>query len=143
MKLASLWICVFATVAPNASINGLTTAQVAAAAGDDVTFTCLVRGFPETTISIILSGVNASYTIGNQTLMTEATPTSAMEVTRTVTLHSVTVVDYGAVVTCEGSNMNSDGSTHTDQATATLEVGGKMDGMYKKRWEWVCMCKCK
>ena len=65
--------------------------------------------------------------------MTEATPTSAMEVIRTVTLHSVTVVDYGAVVMCEGSNMNSDGSTHTDQATATLEVGGKMDGMYKKR----------
>ena len=58
-----------------------------AAAGDDVTFTCLARGIPETTITIQLSGVNASYIIGNQTLMTEATPTSFMEVTRTVTLN--------------------------------------------------------
>ena len=98
-----------------------------AGAGDDVTFTCLARGFPETTITIQLSGVNASYTIGNQTLMTEATPTSFMEVTRTVTLHSVTVLDCGAVVTCEGSNMNSDGSRHTDQANATLQVQGEME----------------
>ena len=105
-----------------------------AAAGDDVIFTCLVRGFPETNISITLSGVNASYTIGNQILMTEATPTSAMEVTRTVTLHSVTVLDYGAVVTCVGSNMNN-GSTHTHQTTATLLVAGEMDGMYRKSWE--------
>ena len=115
----------FTAVAPNASINGLDSAQVTAAAGDDVTFTCLARGFPETTITIQLSGVNASYTIGNQTLMTEATPTSFMEVTRTVTLHSVTVFDYEAVVTCEGSNMNSDRSIHTDQATATLQVQGE------------------
>ena len=100
-----------------------------AAAGDDVTFTCLARGFPETTITIQLSGVNASYTLGNQTLMTEATPTSSMEVTRTVTLHSVTVLDCGAVVTCEGSNMNSDGSTHTDQTTATLQVGGETNAI--------------
>jgi len=121
-----LLICVFVAVAPNASINGLSTAQVTAAAGDDVTFTCLARGFPETTITIQLSGVNASYTIGNQTLMTEATPTSSVEVTRTVTLHSVTVLDCGAVVTCEGSNMNSDGSTHTDQANATLQVQGEI-----------------
>ena len=98
-----------------------------AAAGDDVTLTCLARGFPETTTTIKLSGVNASYTIENQTLMTEATPTSFMEVTHTVTLHSVTVLDCGAVVTCEGSNMNSDGSTHTDQAAATLQVQGEMD----------------
>ena len=136
------------TVAPNASINGLTTAQVVAAAGEDVTFTCLVRGFPEPNISITLSGVNASYTIGNQTLMTEATPTSAMEVTRTVTLHSVTVVDYGAVVTCVGSNMNSDGSTHTDRTTATLLVEGEMNvnrmfrefsvGVYYN----MCTCVC-
>ena len=117
-----LLICVFAAVSANASINGLatafinglSTAQVTAAAGDDVSFTCLACGFPETTITIQLSGVNASHTTGNQTLMTEATPTSSMEVTRTVTLHSVTVLDCGAVVTCEGSNMNSDGSTHTD-----------------------------
>ena len=54
-------------------------------------------------------------------------PTSFMKVTRTVTLHSVTVLDYGAVVTCLGSNMNSDGSTHTDQAAATLQVQGEMD----------------
>ena len=120
-----LVICVFAAVAPNAFINEMTTAQVTAAAGDDATFTCLARGFPETTITIQLSGVNASYTIGNQTLMTEAMPTSFMEVTRTVTLHSVTVLDCGAVVTCEGSNMNSDGPTHTDQANATLQVGGE------------------
>ena len=117
-----------AAVAATTFINGLNTAQVTAAAGDDVTFTCLARGFPETTITIQLSGVNASYTIGNQTLMTEATPTNFMEVTRTVTLHSVTVLDCGAVVTCEGSNMNSDGSTHTDQAAATLLVQGEMGG---------------
>ena len=121
-------------VAPNAFINGLTTAQVTAAAGDDVTFTCLARGFPETTITIQLSGVNASYTIGNQTLMTEAMPTSFMEVTRTVTLHSVTVLDFGAVVTCEGSNMNSDGSTHTDQAAATLQVQGEVRE-WNVRWQ--------
>ena len=95
-----------------------------AAAGEDVTFTCLAHGFPETAITIQLSEVDASYTIGNQTLMTEATPTSSMEVARTVTLHSVTVLDCGAVVTCEGSNMNSDGSTHTDQVAATLQVQG-------------------
>ena len=122
-------ICAFTAVAPTLFINGLSTAQVMAAAGDDVTFTCLARGFPETTITIQLSGVNASYTLGNQTLMTEATPTSFMEVTRTVTLHSVTVLDCGAVVTCEGSNMNSDGSTHTDKATATLQVGGETNAM--------------
>ena len=116
--------------AATAFINGLDTAQVTAAAGDDVTFTCLARGFPETTISIQLSGVNASYTIGDQILMTEATPTSSMEVTRTVTLHSVTVLDCGAVVTCEGSNMNSDGSTHTDQAAGTLQVQGEVDGIF-------------
>ena len=119
-------VCVFTAVAPGAFINGLSTAQVTAAAGDDVTFTCLARGFPETTITIQLSGVNSSYTIGNQTLMTEATPTSSMEVTRNVTLYSVTTLDYGAVVTCEGSNMNSDGSAHTDQATATLQVQGEI-----------------
>ena len=124
--MSLLLICVFAAVAPNASINGLSTAQVTTAAGDDVTFTCLARGFPETTITIQLSGVNASYTIGYQTLLTEATPTSFMEVTRTVTLHRVTVSDCGAVVTCEGSNMNSDGSTHTDQAAATLQVQGEI-----------------
>ena len=118
-------ICVFTAAAPNAFVNGLSTAQVTAAAGDDVSFTCLARGFPETAITIQLSGVNASYTIGNQTLMTEAMPTSFMEVTRTVTLHSVTVLDCGAVVMCEGSNMNSDGSTHTDQAAATLQVQGE------------------
>ena len=116
----------FTAVAPNASINGLPTAQVTAAAGDDVTFTCLARGFPETTITIQLSGVNALYTIENQSLMTETTPTSFMEVTRTVTLHSVTVLDYEAVVTCVGSNMNSDGSIHTDQAEATLQVQGEI-----------------
>ena len=122
-------MCGFTAVAPNAFINGLESAQVTAAGGGDVTFTCLACGFPETTINITLSGVNASYTIGTQTLMTEATPTSFMEVTRTVTLHSVTVLDCGGVVTCEGSNMNSDGSTHTDQATATLQVQGEINGM--------------
>ena len=121
-----LLTCVFAAVTATAFINALSTAEVTAVAGDDVSFTCLARGFPETTITIQLSGVNASYTIGNQTLMTEATPTSSMEMTRTVTLHSVTVLDCGAVVTCEGSNMNSDGSTHTDQAAATLQVQGEI-----------------
>ena len=116
----------FTAVTPTAFINGTPTAQVTAAASDDVTFTCLARGFPETTITIQLSGVNASYTIGNQTLMTEATPTSFMEVTRTVTLHSVTVLDCEVVVTCECSNMNSDGSTHTAQAAATLQVQGEI-----------------
>ena len=119
---------VFAAVAPNAFINGLNTAQVTAAVGDSVTITCLARGFPETSLNITLSGVTALYTIGNQTLMTEATPTSFMEVNRTVTLHNVTALDCGAVVTCEASNMNSDGSTHTDQAAATLQVQGEMDG---------------
>ena len=114
------------SVAPSILINGADTDQVTAAAGDDVTFTCLARGFPETTITIQLSGVNALYTIGDQTLMTEATPTNSMEVARTVTLHSVTVLDCGAVVTCEGSNMNSDGSTNTDQAAATLQVQGEI-----------------
>ena len=99
-----------------------------AAAGDDVLFTCLARGFPKTTLNIQLSGVNASYTIGDQTLMTEATPTSFMEVNRTVSLHSVTALDCGAVVTCVASNMNSDGSTHTDQAAATLLVPGEGHG---------------
>ena len=116
---------VFAAVAPTAFINGLNTAQVTAAAGDSVTFTCLAHGFPETTLSIQLSGVTASYTIGNQTLMTEATPTSFMEVNRTVTLYNVTALDCRAVVTCVASNMNSDGSTHTDQAAATLQVQGE------------------
>ena len=124
-------VCVFAAVALTAFINGLSTAQVTAAAGDNVTFTCLARGFPETTLNIQLSRVTASYTIGDQTLMTEATPTSFMEVTRTVTLHSVTALDCGAVVMCVGSNMNSDGSTHTDQAAATLQVQGEMDGMLR------------
>ena len=123
--------CVFTAVAPTALINGTATAQVTAAAGDNVTFTCTARGFPQTTLNIQLSGVTASYTIGDQTLMTEATPTSFMEVTRTVTLHNVTVLDCGAVVTCVGSNMNSDGSTHTDQAAATLQVQGEMDGMFR------------
>ena len=127
--MSLLLICVFTAVTPTAFVNGTPTAQVTATAGDDVTFTCLARGFPETTITIQLSGVNASHTIGNQTLMTEATPTSFMEVTRTVTLHSVTVLDCGAVVTCEGSNVNSDGSTHTDQAAATLQVQGEVDGI--------------
>ena len=112
-------------VAPTVFINGLNTTQVTAAAGDDVTFTCLAHGFPETTLNNQLLGVTASYTIGDQTLMTEATPTSFMEVTRTVTLHNVTVLDCGVVVTCVGSNMNSDGSTHTDQAVATLQVQGE------------------
>ena len=116
----------FTAVTPTTFINGLDSAQVTAAAGDDVTFTCLAHGFPETTITIQLSGVNASYTIGNQILMTEATPTSFMEVTRTVTLHSVTVLDCGAEVTCVGSNMNSDGSIHTDQAEATLQIQGEI-----------------
>ena len=115
------------TVAPSALINNAATDQVVAAAGDNVTFTCTARGFPETTLNIQLSGVNASYTIGDQTLMTEATPTSFMEVTRTVTLYSVTALDCGAVVTCVGSNMNSDGSTHTDQAAATLQ--GEINGL--------------
>ena len=101
--------------------------QLTVAAGD-ISFVCSARGFPETTLNITLSGVTASYTIGNQTLMTEATPTSFMEVTRTVTLHNVTTLDCGAVVTCVASNMNSDGSTHTDQAAATLQVQGEMDG---------------
>ena len=129
MSLLLICVC-FTAVAPTAFINGLTTAQVTAAAGDDVSFTCLARGFPETTITIQLSGVSASYTIGDQILMTEATPTSSMEVTRTVTLHSVTALDCGAVVTCEGSNMNSDGSTHTDQAAATLQLQGEVDGIF-------------
>ena len=123
---------ILTAVAPTAYINGTATAQVTAAAGDNVTFTCLARGFPETTLNIQLSGVTASYTIGDQTLMTEATPTSFMEVTRTVTLHSVTVLDCGAVVTCVGSNMNSDGSTHTDQAAATLQVQGEVNGMFRE-----------
>ena len=130
--MASMLLCVVillpTTVAPNAFINGVETAQVTAMAGDNVTFTCLAHGFPETTLNIQLSGVTASYTIGNQTLMTEATPTSFMEVTRTVTIHNVTALDCGAVVTCVASNMNSDGSTHTDQAVATLQVQGEMDG---------------
>ena len=116
----------FAAVAANAFINGMGATQLTVAAGD-ISFVCSARGFPETMLNIQLSGVTASYTIGNQTLMTEATPTSAMEVTRTVTLHSVTVLDCGAVVTCVASNMNSDGSTHTDQATAFLQVQGEMD----------------
>ena len=126
VSATNIYICVFTAVAPTTFINGLDSAQVTAAGGDDVTFTCLAHGFPETTITIQLSGVNASYTIGNQILMTEATPTSFMEVTRTVTLHSVTVLDYEAVVTCVGSNMNSDGSIHTDQAEATLQIQGEI-----------------
>ena len=98
-----------------------------AAADDNVVFNCLARGFPETTLSIQLSGVIASYTIGNQTMMTEAMPTTPLEVTRTVTLHNVTALDCRAVVTCVASNMNSDGSTHTDQASATLQVQGELD----------------
>ena len=129
--MATMLLCVVVllptTVAPTAFINGVETAQVTAMAGDNVTFTCLARGFPETTLNIQLSGVTASYTIGNQTLMTEATPTSFMEVTRTVTLHNVTALDSGAVVTCVASNMNSDGSTHTDQAAATLLAQGEVD----------------
>ena len=97
-----------------------------AAVGDSVPFICLALGFPETTLNIQLSGVTASYTIGNQTLMTEATPTTALEVTRTVTLHNVTVLDSGTVVTCMASNMNSNGSTYTDQAAATLQVQGEV-----------------
>ena len=62
----------------------------------------------------------------------ELGPTSFMEVTHTVTLHSVTALDCGAVVMCVGSNMNSDGSTHTDQAAATLQVQGEMDGMFRE-----------
>ena len=110
-----------------------------AAAGDDVNFTCVARGFPETTLNIQLSGlgVTALYTIGNQTLMTEATPTSFMEVTRTVTLHNVARFDSGAMVTCVGSNMNSDGSANTDQATATLQVTGEMNGTFI-----VCVYMC-
>ena len=118
------------TVAPSALVNGATTDQVMAAIGENVTFTCTAHGFPETTLSIQLLGVAALHTFGDQTLMTEATPTSSMEVTRTVTLHSVTVLDCGAVVICVGSNMNSDGSTHTDQAAATLQVQG----------DFVCVC---
>ena len=138
-------IFVFAAVAPTAFINGPNTTQMTAAAGDNVTFTCLARGFPETTLNVQLSGVDASYTIGDQTLMTEATPTSSMEVTRTVTLQSVTALDCGAVVTCVGSNMNSDGSTHTDQAAATLQVQGEMDDMFRESCECVfsCVCRCK
>ena len=117
----------FAAAAPTAFINSFNTAQVTAAASDSATFTCLARGFPETTLNIQLSGLTASYTIGNQTLMTEATPTSFMEVTRTVSLHNVTALDCGAVVTGVASNMNSDGSTHTDQAAATLQVQGEID----------------
>ena len=136
-------IFVFAAVTPNAFINGLDSAEVTDAAGNKVTFTCLARGFPETTLNIQLSGVTASYTIGEQTLMTEATPTSFMEVTRTVTLHNVTVLNCGAVVTCVGSNMNSDGSTHTDQAAATLQVQGEMgwhvQGVFRMS---VCVCQC-
>ena len=71
--------------------------------------------------------------------MTEATPTSFMEVTRTVTLHSVTALDCGAVVTCVGSNMNSDGSTHTNQAAATLRLQGEMSGMLRSL-ESKCVC---
>ena len=133
-------MCIFVVVAPTAFINGLNTTEVTAAAGDNVTFTCLASGFPETTLNIQLSGVTVSYTIGDQTLMTEATPTSSMEVTRTVTLHSVTALDCGAVVTCVGSNMNSDGSTHTDQAAATLQVQGEMSGLIGMND--VCMCAC-
>ena len=59
--------------------------------------------------------------------MTEATPTTPLEVTRTVTLHNVTALDCGSVVTCVASNMNSDGSTHMDQAAATLQVQGELD----------------
>ena len=135
----TMCMCIRTPVAPTAFINGLSTAQVTAAAGDNVTFTCLARGFPETTLNIQLSGVTASYTIGDQTLMTEATPTSFMEVTRTVTLHSVTALDCGAVVTCVGSNMNSDGSPHTDQAAATLQVQGEMSGMLRSL-ESKCVC---
>ena len=100
--------------------------QPTVAAGD-ISFVCSARGFPDKMLSIQLSGVTASYTIGNQTLMTEATPTTPLEVTRTVTLHNLTASDCGAVVTCVASNMNSDGSTHTDQAAATLQVQGEMD----------------
>ena len=123
----SLTVCVSTAVAPTALINELTSDQVTAAAGDDVTFTCLAHGFP-ITLDIQLSGVTASYTIGDQNVTTEATPTTATNVTRTVTLHSVTALDCGAVVTCVGSNMNSDGSTHTDQAAATLQVQGEIGG---------------
>ena len=101
--------------------------QLTVAAGD-ISFVCSARGFPETSLNIQLSGVTTSHTIGNQTLMAEATPTTPLEVNRTVTLHNVTALDCGAVVTCVASNMNSDGSTHTDQATATLQVQGEMDG---------------
>ena len=121
-----MYMYLYCTVAPSAFINALDTAQVTAVVSDNVTFTCHARGFPETTINIQLSGVTASYTTGVQTLMTEATPTSFMEVTRTVTLHNVTALDCGAVVTCVASNMNSDGSTHTDQVAATLQVQGDL-----------------
>ena len=121
-----MYMHLYCTVAPSAFINALDTSQVTAVVSDNVTLTCHARGFPETTISIQLSGVTASYTTGVQTLMTEATPTSFMEVTRTVTLHNVTALDCGAVVTCVASNMNSDGSTHTDQAAATLQVQGDL-----------------
>ena len=40
---------------------------------------------------------------------------------------------------CVGSNMNSDGSPHTDQAAATLQVQGEMDGMVRSL-ESKCVC---
>ena len=40
---------------------------------------------------------------------------------------------------CVGSNMNSDGFTHTDQAAATLQVQGEMSGMLRSL-ESKCVC---
>ena len=109
-------------VAPTVLINGLETAQVTATVGEDVTIVCTASGFPDITIGIQVTGVTVTHTIGAQTLMTEATPTTPQEVTRAVTISIMTALDCGAVVTCTASNMNSDGSPMTDEATATLRM---------------------
>ena len=97
------------------------------AAGDGSTLTCTATGYPEVTISFQISGLSASYTEGNQSTVTIATPTVPFNVSRSITVSNVTIADCDAVITCTAENTNRDGR-QSDTGIVVIQVIGTRDG---------------
>ena len=98
--------------------------EVEVADGDDSTLTCTAAGYPEVTISFQISGLSASYTEGNQSTVTIATPTVPFNVSRSITVSNVTIADCDAVITCTAENTHRDGIQNTS-GSVTIQVLGK------------------
>ena len=123
--LHALLCCTQTTLSDSLVFTENTTAILAGdssvTSGDDVVLTCTGTGYPQVTVDWETSGLSefSSVSVGDETIVSTATPETPFIVTKTISLRSVTVRDCGEV-TCTAHTIVS-----MVQNTTNIEVDGE------------------